>query len=270
MFFIISKIFWVLIKPLNFLFILMAIGFFIRIFSRKAGQGVIVFAAFFFVFLGIMPIGPNLMVYLESRYERPANLPERVDGIIVLGGAFDGQLSHEHGYPVGNSSTERIHDFIRLGKQYPDAKLLFSGGSGRPLQQKYKEAPVIQSFFKDMGVSQQNLMLEPVSRNTSQNVTFSYNLLQPKDDEVWILITSAYHMQRAMSVFETIGWNVIPYPTDHNMPPEYVFLPKEFNVSKNFHMLEIALKELIGSTVYYLSGKSSLPFKFKNVPFRTQ
>lgn len=207
-----------------------------------------------------------MMVYLERQYERPRELPEHIDGAIVLGGAFDGYMSELHGYPVAYSTVERIHDLIRIGKAHPEARLVFSGGSGRPRQQDFKEAPVIEAFFKDMGMSTEQLLLEPNSRNTYQNVKFSRDLLQPKDGETWLVITSASHMPRSVAIFEAQSWNVIPYPTDHNTDLQYHWIPTELNVSKNFHMLETALKEFIGTYIYYLSRKSALPFPRKIVP----
>ncbi|MEM6782051.1 MAG: YdcF family protein, partial [Pseudomonadota bacterium] len=238
MFFILSKLFWVLVKPLNLLLIVGLLGLLMRLKWRRAGNKLLILTCSFFVIFGLFPIGPNMMTYLERQYERPRELTQSIDGIIVLGGAFDGYMSHIHGYPVGYSTTERIHELIRLGRQNPNAKLVFSGGSGRPRQQEFKEAPVIEDFFNDIGMSKRQLILEPESRNTYQNALYSKKLLSPKADETWVLITSAFHMPRSVAVFEQLNWRVIPYPTDHNTDLQYVVLPRNLNVSKNFHMLE--------------------------------
>lgn len=271
MFFILSKIFWVLAKPLNCLAFMMVLGLLLRLKWRRAGGFILTTACLLFLLLGLFPVGPNMMVYLERQYQRPQTLPEQIDGFIVLGGAFHGYLSHVHGYPVAAPTAERIHDFIRLGREYPQAKLVFSGGSGDPVHQQYIEAPVIEDFFEDMNAPRSNLILESASRNTYQNARYSYDLVKPEAGQTWVLITSAYHMPRAMAVFSALDWNVIPYPTDHNTTLKYhVLSSRKINVARNFDMLETGLKEWIGTAIYYLTGKSALPFPAKIVPSDTQ
>lgn len=266
MFFILSKIFWVLVKPLNLLAVLMVVGFLLGVRWKKAGRSLITLSCALFLILGVLPVGPNMMVYLERQYERPQTLPDRIDGMIVLGGTFHGYLSHVHDYPVAFATAERVHDLIRLGREHPEAKLVFSGGSGDPVKQDYIEAPVVEQFFRDMGMDTDRLILEPNSRNTYQNALYSYDLLKPQEGENWVLITSAFHMPRALAVFEKLGWHVIPYPTDHNTSLKYHIWPTgKMNIARNFQMLETSVKEWIGTGIYYLTGKSTLPFPDKIV-----
>ncbi len=266
MFFILSKIFWILIKPLNLMAILMVLGFVLGLKWKKASRALLTLSCALFLLLCVLPVGPNLMVYLERQYERPQTLPAHIDGIIVLGGTFHGYLSHVHGYPVTFSTAERIHDLVRLGRAHPEAKLVFSGGSGDPVQQSYIEAPVVEQFLADMGMPTDQLVLEKNSRNTFQNAAYSLDLLQPKAGQNWVLITSAFHMPRAVAVFEQLGWHVIPYPTDHNTSLKYHLWPSgKTNITRNVRMLETSVKEWVGTAVYYLTGKSALPFPAKIV-----
>ena len=264
MFFAASKILWIFIKPLNLLLILLLLGLALRLKWKRTGAFVLSLTCILFLVLGTLPVGHNALVYLETRYERPGQLPEEVEGIIVLGGALNGALSHKHKYPVAYSTAERLHEFVRLSKDYPMADGLVSGGSGHFMHPEFSEAPYSRMFLQDMGMNVDWIEFEETSKNTYENAVFSKAQILPNHGERWILITSAFHMPRSVSIFKHIGWDVIPYPTDHKTKGEYSLMPR-FDVLKNFRELELALKEYIGSFVYYHTGKSALPFPNKIV-----
>ena len=91
MFFVVSKIFWTLAQPLNALCLVALLGWLVRLRNKweHAGQALMNFALGAILIFGILPIGPLLMTYLERQYPTPRALPAKIDGIIVLGGAFE-------------------------------------------------------------------------------------------------------------------------------------------------------------------------------------
>ncbi len=269
MFFIISKIVWFLISPLNLIWLLMVSGYLIINRHPNLGYKMIFTGVVLFVLLGVLPIGHNLTVFLEKQYLRE-RLPKQVDGIIVLGGAFNTHISNKTGQLALNENIGRMVEFVALSKIYPNAKLVFSGGSGRLLSKDRKEAEDAQTFLGIMGVQGARLIIEPDSRNTYENVVFTKKLVEPKPDEKWIVITSAFHMPRTMGIFEQQGWKVIPYVSAPRTDGEYQIYPRSFSILGQFYLLSNAIKEFVGSATYYFSGKSAFLLPMRPLESETE
>jgi uncharacterized SAM-binding protein YcdF (DUF218 family) len=91
--------------------------------------------------------------------------------------------------------------------------LAFSGGSAELFGSETSEAAVVKQVLGGLGVDLERVVFEDRSRNTFENARYSKDLIVPKPGECWLLITSAYHMPRAVGVFRKVGWDVLPYPT---------------------------------------------------------
>lgn len=264
MFFYASKIIWGLIAPLNFIFVLCGAGLLLRLYSKKISSYVIGAALFLFAVCGFFPVGYNMLVYLEQSYERPAkgDLPEKIDGILVLGGYFETRISAGRDVPALNSAADRLTDALSLHKRRPEAMLVFSGGNGFMTGNgKRTEAQDIESVLDALGVPQNSVVFEDESRNTYENIIFSRDYIRPHPFETWILVTSAYHMKRAMAVTEAQAprWNLVAYPADYRTDGRYRFWPRSFDVLGRFDELDRAVKEVIGLIAYGITGKTSLP-----------
>lgn len=258
MFFVFSKIFWILASPLNFIGLLFICAGILKLVKKQKS------ASFFFasgiglfLIFGLLPIGHNVLVFLETRYQKPAEMPRNVDGIIVLGGAFNPFMSQFTGDYTLNDNAERMTVFTALARQYPRAKLVFSGGSGDIRNPDRLEADDAKDFMKDMRIPENRVIFERESKNTDQNVRFSKALLKPKEGEKWIVVTSAFHMPRTMGIFEKNDWRVIPYPVDYKTTLQYQIFPSGFFINGNFALLHQAMRESIGILVYYMTGKSA-------------
>ncbi len=235
-------------------------GFALRFWKRALGNKLLILSGALFLILGFLPIGHNMMVFLETRYERPISIPKNIDGIIVLGGTFKSSLSHKRQMLATNGNIARMIDFVDLSRKYPKAKLIFSGGSGNIYDPKRKEADDAKAFLEMIGIDTHKIIFERNSRNSYENVKYSKELIQPKEGEAWLLVTSAFHIPRSLSIFKQQNWEVIPYPSAPKTDGEYRLLPQPFSVLGNFLMLQIALKEFIGIAIYYFSGKSAFLF----------
>lgn len=260
MFFYSAKLIWMLLQPLTLftlLLVIFAMAYAVtyrRIFARILFATVALFAL-----IGVAPLGHNMLVALETQHKRPElGENEAIDGIIVLGGALRTQLSRHYGYPVINASGSRLSEFVHLLHRFPDAKAVFTGGSGDPFNQDISEAEDARAFIQRISpsIGTQRLVFEGESRNTFQNAVKSYKHIQPAADSTWALITSAYHMPRAMAVFRSQGWSeeIIAYPVDHRTDGQYKLLPNP-NVQGNFEKLTIALHEYVGYIVYDLTDR---------------
>lgn len=257
MFFTLSKIFWVLIQPLNALCLLAISGLGLRFAWKSAGQRVMNAALILILILGIFPIGPALMVWLETRYRAPETLPARIDGMIVLGGAFESYLTKASGHIAANGQISRVLCFVELARAHPESRLVFSGGSGDIMNPDAMETEDAKAFFNLTAINTRKIIYEDKSRNTYENARFTREIVKPRKDEHWVLITSAYHMPRSMGVFAAADWPVIPYPCDRKTDGSYGLFSRLPGITGNFGMLNISLKEILGSIVYYLTGKSA-------------
>ena len=213
-------------------------------------------AVLLFIVFAIIPTGPSLLAHLESRYERPSKMPEDITGVIILGGAFDTYLSNIYGVPVFNDGVERVLDGVMLARYYKDSTLLFSGGSGRLTHRERTEAMDAQTFISNYPDLTGRAKFEDQSRNTWQNASLSLRLIKPQPDEKWILVTSAYHMPRAVEMFKAAGWpRMVLWPTDYRTKGKMDFMPHKLDILGNLHQSHLAVREIIGQSVFRMREK---------------
>ena len=114
-------------------------------------------------------------------------------------------------------------------KKFPDAKVVYSGGETKVYTKKELSGiDVAKMFFKRMEVDIDKIFFEGQSKNTYENFIFSKKFINNANGENWLLVTSAAHMKRAMSVAEKLGLSFIPYPVDFKKPGDGIS-PSEFN-----------------------------------------
>src|SRR5215470_11221931 len=128
--FIFGKLVWAVTQPGNLLLLCLLIGVFLLLRGRRRGELLAVIAAIGLLLLAVAPIGPAMMLVLEQRFPRPPKLPDKIDGILVLGGAVDARTSHSYGETVFNGSIARLIAGVALARRYPEAKLALVGGEG--------------------------------------------------------------------------------------------------------------------------------------------
>lgn len=265
MFFALSKILWTLAQPLNALCLMAAAGLILRLWRPKAGQALANAALILVLVLGVLPVGPLLLSWLEERVAAPARTPEDLDGIILLGGAFDSAMTEKTGRISANGQIGRVFCFMELANANPDAVLVASGGAGDILNPAAMESAPAKKFFALAGFNR-GILYEERSRNTYENALYTKKLALPEDGRKWAVVTSAYHMPRTLGVFEKLGWRVVPYPCDRKTPPEGALTMSLPSVTANFYRLELAVRELLGNAVYFAAGKSAFLIPPARVP----
>ncbi|ALI53980.1 YdcF family protein [Celeribacter marinus] len=206
--------------------------------------------------VGIFPIGEILLRPLEAEF-LPRAAPAHIDGIVVLGGVEDQKATAVWGEPQLNEAAERLTAAAALAIAHPEARLVFSGGSGR-LRNTVLGQPEIPSvavdFFVSLGIDPGRITWEDQSRNTAENARFSYEVATPASGETWVLVTSAFHMGRALASFEAAGWDdIIPHPVDYRTGSFSDGIG--WNLSGNLEILNIAIKEWVGRLAYRLLGR---------------
>jgi uncharacterized SAM-binding protein YcdF (DUF218 family) len=177
-----------------------------------------------------------------------------VDGILLLGGDEKPYLSDKRGQPVVYDSARRYIEFAALAREYPKAKLVFSGGSGLITPDaKLKDSEIAKQTLESLGVPVDRMAFEDMSRNTHENAVKSAELLKPTPQQNWLLVTSAWHMARSMACFRHEGWNVYPAPTGYMTDGEMSSKP-QFNLEEHLLKISLAAHEYYGLVAYRLLG----------------
>ena len=214
----------------------------------------LVFAAL--LALTVFPLGTPLLRGLESRHPAGPDLPAHVDGIIVLGGAEDTGAFARWGIPGLNEGGERMTAGVELALRHPEAKLIFTGGAASLIHDDASEAPsrMTRALWVSLGVPEARILLEDRSRNTSENAILTRDMIAPQEGQVWVLVTSAWHMPRSVETFRRNGWTgVVPWPVDFRSGGRT--FRAEWRLDDHLADLDVALKEYLGLLAYRLAGK---------------
>ena len=126
--------------------------------------------------LTLLPVGQLTLRPLEDRFPQP-DLPARIDGIILLGGSVNTEMTADRGQPVLNSAGERITEFVALARRYPEARLIFTGGSGFVFAGDLREADVIRHVLDGLGLRH--------SRASSSNASCATPMKTPSSAALW-------------------------------------------------------------------------------------
>ena len=256
-FFIASKLIGALLRPDTWIIIALVVIVLVLLTQRRRfalWTSSVTLAALFA--LSILPLGDLLLQPIERTY--PAQPPlERVDGIIVLGGGEDARAGAYWGQMQLEEGGDRYTAALALARQFSEARVLFTGGSGalRDLAgASTSEADMARQFFRDQGIAPDRLLLEGQSRNTTENARLSLAIASPAPGETWLLVTSAFHMPRAMRSFEAAGWpELIPWPVDYRTSAFADGIG--WDLTHNLKVLNTAIREQVGQIAYRLSGR---------------
>lgn len=263
MFFVLSKTVGVLVLPTNFMIAFALVGVLLSLTRfAQAGRRIMVTAIVLLVIAAFSPLGNVLLYPLESRFPQWSEAQGAPpDGIVVLGGPIDPDLSAAHNVPVIRSAPDRIVAAAVLARKYPNAKIVFSGGSSSLISNEAREADYAAAVFESLGVDKARLIMDRASRNTYENAMFSKQLAAPKPGERWLLVTSAYHMPRAVGLFRKAGFAVEACPVDWHVGRDIadVFTFTQFSTD-GLVRTDIAVREWLGLVAYFLAGRTSALF----------
>jgi uncharacterized SAM-binding protein YcdF (DUF218 family) len=261
MFFIVSKIFEYVGSPSHLALTILALGVglaYTRYF--KAGRRLTILAAALLLLMGFGPVGHMLAVPLEMRFAARADDIDPPDGIIVLGGSVDAELSAQYGRGGFSQAAERVIAPIELLRRYPKARLVFTGGSASLRASTLTEAWAVRRFWRSVGLDQGDVVYEERSRNTFENALFTRDLVKPREGERWLLVTSALHMPRAVGVFRKVGFPVIAYPVDFRTNGEFWRAGAPGDTGSAIATVENAMHEWLGLVAYRVTGKTDALF----------
>lgn len=256
--FLTSKVFWLFARPNTFALLLAVVGAVALIAHRRWGRVPLVLGLGWFLAVLLTPLPAWITLPLENRFPRPPEF-ERVDGVVVLGGAVEQLLTERRGIPALNGAAERMTEAVALARRHPEARILFTGGQGTVVTGQETEADVARRLWASMGLEGERVIFEGESRNTWENAVFSHRVAQPKPGERWLLVTSASHMVRAMGCFRRAGWEVTAWPVNYSTAPGgagWFDPPFSFRLGQ----AEWAVREFVGLVAYRLLGRTSALF----------
>lgn len=266
MFFIASKLFWILFRPLTLLMLGLGMGLGLRFTRwRRAGGWLVTLSLVAMIVGEYTTLGAMALLPLENRFPPPTTAPNRVDGIIVLGGAvWSGTVPQARNQVLLTSSAERMTEAVALARRYPEARIAFTGFSGALSPDGWTEAQGAARLFRDLGVDQDRILYEGRARNTAENAVFLRDMVSPAPGQTWLLITSASHMPRAMGTFRHAGWSdLVPWPVDYILPPRVSFGLKK---GGGLGVLGQAMHEWIGLLAYWMTDRIPTPFPAPKPP----
>lgn len=240
-----------LAAPGNLLVVLLALGLLALIVrARRLSALLFSVAAVAALIIAVLPVGDWLLRPLENRFPIPATLPERIDGIVVLGGTMDSAVTASRGAPALNERAERLTAAVVLARRYPAARIVVASGDAGLFPQDIPEAPAMRDVLVALGIEPARILIEDRSRNTAENARFASEVARPQAVERWVLVTSAFHMPRAVGCFRRIDWDVIPYPVDHMTHGGGRGAGLWFDLRRGLNRLHPAIHEWVALAIY--------------------
>ena len=266
MFFYIAKGLWFLLQPSTLIALLIGYGA-ILIWTGWArwGRRFVTIGAVLLLLAGLSPLGNALILPLEDRFPR-ADLdnPPPPTGFVVLGGADDRLVGTARQVPALNEAAERLVEAAILARRFPEARIAFSGGNSGILYQSGTEAEGAKSLLTALGVPEDRLILDDESRDTYENARFLKEKLTSGGElspgKRWLLITSAYHMPRAIGAFRQAGFEIEAWPVDYRTRGKADLARPFDKVSEGLRRADVASREWAGLLTYWLSGRSDALF----------
>ncbi len=174
------------------------------------------------------------------------------DAVILLGGLVEDRIDTHNGVAY-NDNVERLHGAFDVLKRGEARYAILSGGSWN--NDARAEGETLADELERLGIARDRLIVEGTSRNTRENALFSADLVKARGLHSLLLVTSAFHMKRALRCFQNVGIEVDTMPVDYKSydPSAYAgsFIPR----SKSLHDSSYALRELAGRVVYQLTGR---------------
>jgi uncharacterized SAM-binding protein YcdF (DUF218 family) len=125
-------------------------------------------------------------------------LPEKqeVDCILVLGAGLQADS-------ISLRLKARLDKALEYAEKLPHLPIILSGGQGS--DELRTEAEAMQEYLLSKGLSEELLILEDQSTSTQENLRFSKSLL-PKANAKVLLVTSDYHLYRALMLASLMGY----------------------------------------------------------------
>jgi uncharacterized SAM-binding protein YcdF (DUF218 family) len=220
--------------------------------NRRSGLAAVVSGVILIWFCATPAFSHYVRGSLEKEF-LPMSVDETpvADAIVILGGAVRMVDSAKDVIALSDGS-DRLFHALRLFKAGKAPVLIASGGS-RP--GTASEAEVMATVLSELGVPRDAILLEPGSRNTYQNAVNTQAILEAQDIDRVLLVTSAFHMRRAVATFRALDVEVVPAPTDYEVVGEEYSVLSWLPNAEALFRTTYSVKEYLGFVVYWWRGQ---------------
>lgn len=210
MLFTLKKVIGGMMLPLPLLLLMMAAGILLLWCSRfqKSGKLLVSLSWLMLLLLSLQPVADRLLGPLEQQYPTWRG-GERVDYVVVLGGGYTWDPAWAPSSNLINNSLPRLAEGIRLWRENPGAKLVFTGAAAKtnPVSTAEAGARVAES----LGVPREQIIVLDRPKDTEEEAQAVKARI---GDAPFLLVTSASHLPRAMVFFQRAGLAPLPAPAN--------------------------------------------------------
>ena len=199
------------------------------------------------------PLATELFLRHEQQYlPVTMGLTPEADAIVLLGGTIRLPIEPRVNSEIGGNRS--LHAF-RLYKANKARLIIVSGGNVFPQRGIKSEAFYTAEVLQEWGVPEEDILVEGGSRNTHDNAIATKKLMESRQIDKILLVTSGFHMPRALATFRTAGIDAIPAPSsysivDYSRPPILNWIPSLGNLGT----MQAVIREKLGILVYRYRG----------------
>lgn len=231
-----------LLPPGIVILILAGAGFSLLYGRRKVLAALLLSSGLCLYGLSTEPVKDSLLLPLEDRYP----LPQDVSGdvIVLPGGGTYGGVPDRGGR--GFPREDALYRLVEAFRLWQALRIPVVVSGGRLSASHEPESRVLKRLLNSLGVPEEQVIEEDRSRDTKENGIFTARILKERGFHSPVLVTSAYHMPRAVGDFQRAGIMVIPCPcgyrTSRTAYTFLDFLPNSSSLGSSVR----ALKEYLG------------------------
>lgn len=248
-----DKLVTTLTSPLDLSLIALATGLALMRFARIRLVGVLLVSGSTMLLLASSTplISRALITYWERPFPtHPVDQYPNVDVVIILGGGI--RVGGGMPYPDLQDASDRLLHGFRILRAGKARKVIVTGG-GNPIAGTVAGAMAAQ--LEEWGIPKEDILIEDYSRTTFENAIEASVIWQKEKFTSGLLITSAFHMPRALATFQKAGMNVAPASTDSlitDRDPDFPlgYLPN----AEALNNTSLVWKEIIGLFIYRWRG----------------
>ncbi|WP_197439782.1 YdcF family protein [Calycomorphotria hydatis] len=207
------------------------------------------------LFLWCQPLVAFLFCYtLEGSYPSTIKLDEPLPVVVLSAGMLEPEPGKER-WEADEITFLRCNKGAQLYREGFATPIIVSGGIVDTAIETTPRAIVMRELLLNMGIPDEDIIMEPDSRDTFENAVLSANILHDRGEDTVILVTTATHLYRASLCFQKQGIDVIPVGCDYQARKfrwrVQAFLPSQHAAVTNNR----ALHEIIGLCWYWLNGR---------------
>jgi uncharacterized SAM-binding protein YcdF (DUF218 family) len=253
MYHIVSKLLTFFIMPQGIICILLIYAIYTK--NRTKLRRIII-ATLIFFYISATPFITNELFLL---WEVPPTAISKVKphdiGILLTGGTINSNREPAENIFLGGTS-DRIGQAIQVYKLGKIKKIIVSGGDIPVLgKTTTREIDQIVRYLIISGIPKEIIYLEDRSTNTHENALNVAKILKTQfPNQSCMLITSGFHLKRAVKCFEKTGIRVTPYGSDYISSERQWLLISFLPSGGAMGNLQLILREIIGYFSYCIFG----------------